>query len=239
MTSNPVSTRERDTLRKAIAERDAAKEVVRLASEAAERGKKLLQSARTKLEQFGDVDDAILKHRAASYKNAAQGGPKPTLALPEELVRRERARDEAASAVAAAKAAHTSLAGEFAASESALRKAESRVSELAGAVLVAETAELGSALTTIWNDLWSTIDNLNALRSALRVTLPPEIIRTLHTFETMDHRMFAGGRNPQSALASQYWKAFHKTLCNSADATEPEPEPNHDGVSSTVVERVA
>jgi hypothetical protein len=38
-----------------------------------------VRSAEKKLAAFGDVDGAILKHRAASFKSAAQGGPTPTL----------------------------------------------------------------------------------------------------------------------------------------------------------------
>jgi hypothetical protein len=229
-------TSQRDALRKAITERDSAREKVRVAGESAECGKQLQRTAQRKLEQFGDVNDAILKHRAASFKSAAQGGPKPSLALPEDLVRRERARDEAASAVAAARAAHGSLVGELAEAQAALRKAETAVSELAGQILIAETAERGSALMAIWNDLWATIDALNALRST-GVQLPREVVRTLQSFEGMDHRQFPGNRNEQLARAVQHWKAYRQTLCKSADATEP--DPINDGISSAVVERVA
>jgi hypothetical protein len=215
-------TSQRDALRKAIVERDAAKEKVRVAGESAEFGKQLLQTAQRKLEQFGDVDGAILKHRAASFKGAAQGGPKPSLGLPDDLVRRERARDEAASAVAAARAAHGSLVGELAEAQVALRKTESNVSELAGLVLIAETAEQASALPTIWNDLWATIDALNGLRST-GVQLPREVVRTLQSFEGLDHRQFPGNQNQRLARAVQHWKAYRQTLCKNADATQPDP----------------
>jgi hypothetical protein len=237
MTSNPVPTSERAALRKAIAEREAAKEAVRVAGETADRSAEQVRNAVKKLAGFGDVDDAILKHRAASFKSAAQGGAKPSLALPEDLVRRERARDEAASAVAAAKAAHASLASELAAAENVVRKAESKVSEMAAEILVAVAAEPGRALTELWNVLWGTIDALNALRASLLVKLPPEIIHTLQSFEAMDHRQFPGGRNEQLARAIQHWKAYHSGLCKNADAAEP--NPINDGVSSAVVERVA
>jgi hypothetical protein len=229
-------TSQRDALRNAITERDAAKERVRVAGESAEHGKQLLRTAQRKLEQFGDVDGAILKHRAASFKSAAQGGPKPSLALPADLPKRERGRDEAASEVAAARAAHGSLVGELAEAQAALRKAETTVSELASQVLIAETAERASALPTIWNDLWATIDALNALRST-GVQLPREVVRTLQSFEGMDHRQFPGNRNNQLARALQHWKAYRQYLCKNADAAEP--DPINDGMSSAVVERVA
>jgi len=237
MTSDSVSSDERAALRQAIAERDTTKEVVRVARDSIDRSTEQVRSAERKLAAFGDVDDAILKHRAASFKSAAQGGPKPTLALPENLVRRERARDEAASAVAAAKAAHASLTGELAAVEKALHSAEFKVSETASEVMAAGVIEPGRALTRIWTDLWGTIDMLNALRASLRVKLPPEIVRTLDSFGAMDHRQFPGGRNEQLARAGQHWRSFHAALCRSADAAQP--DSIHDGVPPSAVERVA
>jgi hypothetical protein len=192
MTSESISTDERAALRTALADRDAAQEAVRVARESNERGGEQVRSAEKKLAAFGDVDGAILKHRAASFKSAAKGGPAPSLALPEELVRRERARDEAASAVAAAQAAHSSLARELAAAERALQSAEFKVSETAREVLAAGVIEPGRALTRIWSDLWGTIDLLNGLRASLRVKLPPEIIRTLDGFASMDYRLSIG-----------------------------------------------
>jgi hypothetical protein len=240
MTPRPALTTEREVLKRAIHERDTVKEALRVASETAAKAKELLRAAQAKLAAFGDVNDEILKHRAASYKSAAQGGPKPTLSLPEELLRRSRDRDDAASAVAAVQAAHASLAGELAAAESALHKAESKVSEKASEVLAAGAAEPGRALTEIWNEMWSTIDALNALRLALRVKVPADIVRTLQSFEAMDHRQFPGGRNAALATAAQHWKAYHAALCADADATAPDSiDGDGDASSAAVVERVA
>jgi hypothetical protein len=237
MTSDSVCTGERAALRKAIAEQDTTKDAVRVAHDSTNRSAEQVRSAEKKLAAFGDVDSAILEHRAASFKSAAQGGPKPTLALPDDLVRRERARDEAASAVAAAKAAHASLAGELAAAEKALHRAEFKVSEAANHVLVAGAIEPGGALTRIWSDLWATIDMLNGLRASLHVKLPPDIVRTLESFGAMDHRMFAGGRNDQLTRAGQHWRSYHTALCKCADATQP--DLTNERVSSAVINRVA
>jgi hypothetical protein len=235
-TSNPASTSERLALRQAIALVEVTKEKVEVAGKSSERGKQFLRDAQRRLEQFGDVDAEIRDVRTTSFKNAAKGGPKPSLALPADLLKRERARDEAASAVAAARAAHGSLVGEFAEAQAALRKAESKVSELADQVLVAEIAEQGSALMAIWNDLWATIDALNGLRSA-GVQLPRQVILTLQSFGGMDHRQFPGNRNPQLARAVQHWKAYRDALCQSADATQPNPIDG--GVTPAAAERVA
>jgi hypothetical protein len=235
MTSNPVSATQRAALRTAIAEREAAKEAVRVAEGSAERAKQLLRSAEAKLAAFGDVDGQILKHRAASFKAAAKGGPKPSLSLPTDLLKRERARDETAAEVAAAKVAHASLVGELAEAQASLRKAESRVSELAGHVLAVEMSEQGTSLTAIWNDLWATVDSLKGL-SLSGVQLPREVIRTLQGFEAMDHRQFAGNHNTQLARAVLYWKAYRHALCKGANATEPRPI---DGDEPPAAERAA
>jgi hypothetical protein len=230
---NPASSTERAALRQAIAARDAAKEKVGLAEASAQSGKRMLQAAQGKLDKFGDVNGAILRHRAASFKDAAKGGPKPSLALPADLLNKERARDEAASEVAAAKAAHQSLIGELADVQSALRNAERNVSELAGRVLIAETAEAGSALTEIWHDLWETVDSLKGLASL--VQLPREVAQTLQSFDAMDHRQWPGNHNTQRAQAASHWGAYRLALCTSADATKP----FDDGSTPAAVERVA
>ena len=230
---NPASSSERAALREAIAARDALKEKVGIAEASAQRGKQMVQAAQGKLDKFGDVNGAILRHRAASFKDAAKGGPKPSLALPADLLNKERARDEAASEVAAAKAAHKSLVGEFAETQSALRNAERNVVELAGQVLIAETAEGGIALTAIWADLWETVDSLKGLASL--VQLPREVAQTLESFDAMDHRQWPGNRNTQRVQAASHWRAYRLALCTSADATEPKPI---DGASSAV-ERAA
>jgi hypothetical protein len=233
-------TTERDELRKAITEREVARETFRVSSETAAKAKELLKAAQAKLAAIGDVNEEILNCRAASFKRAAQGGPKPSLSLPDDLVRRSRARDDAAATVAATQAAYASLSGELATAEVALHKAEAKVSEKASAVLVAGAAEPGRNLNAIWNELWATIDALNALRLALRVKLPADIVRTLQSFEAMDHRGFPGGRNAALATAAQHWKAYHAALCADAEAQAP---TSHDGdgnaSSAAVVERVA
>jgi hypothetical protein len=78
---------------------------------------------------------------------------------------------------------------------------------------------------------------LNALRTSLRVKLPPEIVRTLDGFASMDHRQFAGNFNGQLAKAAQHWRSYHAALCKSADATQP--DLNDESASSAVLNRVA
>ena len=214
-------------LSKAIAERDAAREALRIASEASQRGRELLQAAEDKLRSFGDVDGAILTHRARSFKSAAQGGSKPSLALPDDLLKRERGRDEAASAVAAAQAATESLAADAARSEKALRQAERQVSERAVEILVAEGIDVAATLRAAWQDVWEKLDALNALAGAsvlAPVRLPPDVIKLLQTLSAFDHRQFAGGHNAALSQAREHWRNRHAELCRDADSEMPEDD---------------
>jgi hypothetical protein len=220
MTTLP--TNPRDALRNAIESRDTAKEKLRVATASAERAKAQVAELDTKLRAFGDVDAAILKHRASSFKAAAKGGPKPSLALPADLLTREKGRDETVAALQAARAAHADLVGAFANAQASLRSAEWNVSELAGKVMIAETLDQGSALTEIWTSLWAKIDSLRALSSS-GVKLPLEIQNVVRGFDALDHRQFAGGRNPQLAQAITYWQRYRAALSHSADANGPEP----------------
>lgn len=241
MISNPVPPNPaRETLRKAIAGRDTAKEAARVAGEAAQRGKELLRSVEAKLAAFGDVYAAILKHRAASFKTAAQGGPKPSLALPNDLLKRERGRDEAASAAAAAQAAHTSLVAELETAQKVLQRAEDLVSEVAGAIISEEAIKQAAALKAAWGSVWHLVDTLNSLRGVPTSSpLPADAVRLLQLIAgRFDHRQFPGNFNVAVQQAGDRWRAWHRALCENADAEMPVPELVGDGASS-ILERVA
>lgn len=224
----------RETLRKALAGRDAAKEAVRVASEAATRGKELLQGAEAKLAAFGDVDAAIVEHRAASFKSAARGGTKPSLVLSDDLLKRERGRNDAASAVAAAKAAHTSLVAELEEAEKVIGRAEAVVAEGAATILQEEAIKQAAALNAAWSSVWQLTDVLNALRGVpTALPLPADAIWLLNLIAGFDHRQFAGGRNTALGLAGERWRTWQEALCKSADAGRPD----FDG--DRAIERVA
>jgi hypothetical protein len=213
----------RARLRAAVTARDAAREAVAKASAAADASKALLMAEDRKLKSFEDVEDAIVQHRAASYARAAKGGAKPSLELPADLLKRERLRDEARAAFRAAKAAYDGLFGELADAENVLRKSERLVSEAAVAILTAEGAAQGASLTDIWNNLWATVDSLNALRS-FGAQLPRPTILALQTLAQHDHRQFTAAGNTALARAREGWKARHDALCKNADAEIPKQE---------------
>jgi hypothetical protein len=232
----------RSTLRSAIVECNVAKERMQRAKQTVQRARELLKGSEEKLTAFGDVDALILKHRADKIKRAATGGPAPDMSLPDDLVARRTMRDEAREHVAAAKAAHESLVADLGQAESAVRKANLRVSECAIEILVAEGAIQAAALKSAWKNLWDTFDELSALagcwwpgnESPRPTRLPADAIQVLQATAQYDHRQHPGGSNAALKQAGERWRAWHERLCSDADAKFVD-----DDASSGTVERVA
>jgi hypothetical protein len=216
-------------------------ERLHVAQQAESRGGELMEAAKHTLAGYGDIDAAIIQHRATKFKHAAAGeGPAPDMRLPDDLAKRRQQREDARDVLAAAKAAHDSLAGELAQAETAMRKAEARVSEQAVAVLVEEANAQAAALKATWQTLWATVDALNALAASWLpgpVRLPPDVVATLQLLAGYDHRQFAGNFNTGLKRAGERWRAWHRALCNDADAEMPETV--EDNIRSTVIHRVA
>jgi hypothetical protein len=215
-------------LREAIKERSTDNQAVNVCQEAAKQAQQLLTAAQKRLDAFGDIDAKILDHRAKSYKQAALGGPKPELTLPKDLQAQAHQRDEAASAVAAAASAHSTLTRELEAAQRDLVQSDLQVVRAAEQVLIAEHATgRGEALADFWECIWATVDALEGLRTI--VQLPAPLVQTLQSFQMRDYRQFAGGRNSQKAVAVSYWTAFRSALCDDAEATGPKKKTkSHD-----------
>jgi hypothetical protein len=214
-------TRARFSLRSAIIERNAAKERLDLAQQAAERGHALLLDAENRLEKFADVDAEIVAFRAERFREAAtscRGAPPDSLALSPTLIAKERRRDEARGAVAAAKAAHASLVADVGYAEKAVRKAEQEVSGIAVEILIAEGTRKAAALRTLWRELWETQDAVSALLGARLGSLPAEAVALVQSIAGLDHRQFPGGRNASLVAAGAAWRRWHAALCADADA---------------------
>jgi hypothetical protein len=237
----PAPPERRAALRAAIAERAVAEEQLRRAQQAEKRGHDLLDAAEAKVAVLGDVDDLILGHRADKIKQAAAGGPAPNMSLPDDLVERKAASDEAQAVLAAAKAAHQSLVADVAQAEAANRKAELKVSGCAVEILVAKGMLKAGALKLAWGKVWE----LNALAGCWwpgagaprRTELPAAAIRPLQVTAQYDHRQFAGNFNSGLKRSGERWRAWHAALCRDADAEMPEIV--HDGASSTAVDSAA
>ncbi|WP_050405468.1 hypothetical protein [Bradyrhizobium embrapense] len=89
-------------------------------------------------------------------------------------------------------------------------------------------------LTSIWSDLWKTVDSVNGLLSS-GVGLPAELVVTLRKFQAIDHRQFAGNHNGQLVQAISYWKAYRLALWNNADASGPELVEDQDASAAESV----
>jgi hypothetical protein len=220
---HPVRTR----LGRAIVARDSRKGQLDAAQAAEQRGRELLDAAEAKLAAFGDVDAEIVEFRAAKYRVAATGGAPPnSMALPAPLIAKERARDEARGAVAAAKAAHESLVTDLEQAEKVLRQAEAEVGALAAEILSAEGIEIAAALRVAWSSVWQKMDQLGALTSSwlpdaqgLRpARLPPDVVALMQGVAAFDHRQFPGGRNPSLLKAGANWRRWFAALCTDPDA---------------------
>ena len=236
---SPVASKppaQRAELQDAIARRQAAEEQLSLAQQAESRGSELLEAAQTKLASFGDVDAAIVQHRAAKFKNAATGGPAPDMSLPDDLAKRRHGRDEARDVLAAAKAAHDSLVADVAQGQKALKRAERLVGDAAQAILNREAALLAANLKASWASVWHLFDTLSALPGSSQ-QLPADAVNILRMLPGIDHRQWAGGRNAALARAKERWKAWFEALLK--DGAAPMPELVDDGVSSAPVNRVA
>ena len=232
----PVPPGQRVALQAAIAARLAAEGRLRLAQQAESRGFELLDAVEAKLAAFGDIDTAIIQHRAAKFKNAAAGGPAPDMCLPDDLATRQTRRDEARDALNAAKAAHESLVADVAQAQKALQRAERLVDEAAQAILAQEAALLAANLKASWASVWHLFDTLSALPGSSE-QLPAEAVRILRMLPGIDHRQWAGGKNPALARARERWKTWFAALLT--DANAPVPDLVDDGVSSAPVNRVA
>ncbi len=216
----------RAALRGAIAEREAAKARHHHTEQAEQLGRELHSASERVLIAFGDVDAAIVQHRAEEFKRAATGVPLPDASLPDNLVARRTMRDEARQHVTAAKAAHENLVADLSQTESAVRQAGRKVATAAIDILAAEGARRATALNAAWNDVWRQYDRLSALadcwldcaESSLPITLPPDIVKLLQTIGALDGRAFPDGRNHVAAHAGEVWCCWFEALLTDAEA---------------------
>jgi hypothetical protein len=175
---------------------------------------------------FCDVDATIVLHRAEALKQAAAGVSSSDTSIPDCLIARQTIRDEARKQVIAAKAAHESLVADLGRADGALQRAKRIVSIAATGVLIAEGAEQAIALKAAWNDAWRQYDWLSALadcrlhyaEASVPIMLPPDIESLLRNMASLDARIFADGRNDESAHAGEVWCRWFESLLTDAEA---------------------
>jgi hypothetical protein len=219
--------RRRTALRRAIAERKAAKARQHRAEQAEQLGRELLTVAEQALLAFADVDLRLVQHRAEEFKRAATGVPSPDFSLSEDLVTRQMKRDEAREQVIAVEATHESLVADLGHADSAVRQAERIVAKAAIDVLIAEAVKQATEMKAAWNGLWRQYDQLSALadcqlqcaEASSSITLPNDTVTLLQTMAALDERELAD-EGTYAASAGEIWCRWFKALLTDADAEE-------------------
>jgi hypothetical protein len=219
--------RRRAALRRAIAERKAAKARQHHAEQAEQLGHQSLTEAEQALLAFADVDVSFVQYRAEEFKRAATGAPLSDFSLSEDLVTRRTKRDKAREQVITAKALHESLVADLSHADSALRLATHQVANAAIDVLVAEAVKQATELKAAWNGAWRQYDLLCALadcqlqcaEAPSAITLPPDAVTLLKTMAALDERARAD-EGTYAASAGEVWCRWFKALLTDADAEE-------------------
>jgi|ERR1700722_5671373 hypothetical protein len=219
--------RRRAALRRAIAERKAAKARQHHAEQLEQLGREALTVAERALLAFADVDMSLVQHRAEEFKRAATGVPLPDFSLSEDVVTRQMKRDEAREQIIAAEATHESLVAHLGHADSAVRQAERIVAKAAIDVLIAEAVKQATELKAAWNGLWRQYDQLCALadcqlqraEASSSITLPHDTVTLLQTMAALDERELAD-EGTYAASAGEVWCRWFKALLTDADAEE-------------------
>jgi hypothetical protein len=219
--------RRRAALRRAIADRKAAKERQHHAQQAEQLGRESLTVAEQALLAFADVDMSLVQHRAEEFKRAATGAPLPDFSFSEDLVTRKTRRDEAREQVIATKATYESLVADLSPADSAVRRADQTVANAAIDVLIGEAVKQATELKAAWNRAWKQYDQLCALadcqlqcaKASSSITLPHDTVTLLQTMAALDQRQLAD-EGTYAASAGEGWCRWFKALLTDADAKE-------------------
>ena len=219
--------RRRAALRRAIAERKAAKARQHRSQQAEQVGRELLTVTEQALLAFADVDLTLVQHRAEEFKRAATGVSLPDFILSEDLVILQMKRDEAREQVIAAEATHKSLVADLGHADSAVRQAERIVAKAAIDVLIAEAVKQATEMKAAWNGLWRQYDQLSALadcqlqcaEASSSITLPNDTVTLLQTMAALDERELADD-GTYAASVGEIWCRWFKALLTDVDAEE-------------------
>jgi hypothetical protein len=209
---------ERNALRAAIAELDAAKTRHHQGMEAEQRAGELHVASERMLALFGEVDLIVARQRIEEEKHAAINEPF-----------RDHVREKSRERARATKAAYKSLSADLSHAELAVQESGQKVVTAAIEVLIAEGFRQANALEAAWNELWRQYDRLSALADCeLRHTagthplkLAPEIVKLMEMIAAVDSRRFPAGRNHLAARAGELWCRWFEALFANAEAEAP------------------
>jgi hypothetical protein len=219
--------RRRAALRRAIADRKAAKARQHQAEQAEQVGRESLAVAKRALLAFADVDMSLVQHRAEEFKRAAMGAPLPDLRLAKDLITHQMSRDEARDQVIGAETTLESRVADIGRADSAVRDADRIVAKAAIDVLIAGAVQQATEMKVAWNGLWRQYDQLRALadcqlqcaEASSRITLPNDTVTWLQTMAALDERELAD-EGTYAASSGEVWCRWFKALLTDADAEE-------------------
>ncbi len=214
------STGSRSALSAAIQRRDAAKEKLRLASEALERARQAAQEAEAAQARYADLDERIGKARAEMVRED-RSGP-----LPGELIAERDQRRQARERTEEAQSALAVLAKEHEATVAALAVAERAASSAAWTTIGTEAADrLASELLAAKHQFWRLEASARALDQSIgvhaagevRLMLGPRMLKLFEALNAQPVPTVVGNEKDPFTQAVKGWLETHRTLL--ADAT--------------------
>jgi hypothetical protein len=218
-------TQPREILRAAIAERDEWQRRVEVATATLARATDLLREAESRLAEFSAVDEEIVSHRADKIKDwAGSGGKKPNATLPENLIARRKARNEASEDVACAQFAAKSLADDLDAAKATLASAACSTRDVTLSVVFEEAEVIAARLAAAKREMW---DLASQLRGLAQIWLPNGTDQTLKPIQlpsqvlsslTSEEPQTPPNQRPE-AKQEAAWRSFHTALLADPEVT--------------------
>jgi hypothetical protein len=214
----------REILRNAITERDLRQKRFDAAEVALARAELMLCEAEQNLSTFADVEEQIASHGANIVMASIGTGDKSAnLSLPETIVARRTARDEAREIVATAKSAHKTLSNEQDAAKAPLAEANSSVCQASQLVMIEDAERIAARLQSAKREVW---DLAAQLRGLSELWLPDKTTQSLRPFPLSPSIVDTiGTQEPQYAFAARpevkhttTWRSFYTELVVNPEA---------------------
>lgn len=171
------TTKARDALRQALADRDRARAAADEAKSALARADGVVAQSTKEVARAKAKRDAAESEHAGEIAGAIRRGASPNATLPPSVVEAQRTLAEAESRHRAASAARATLAAELMGAEQAAKQTETAARTAAYGVIIAEARPLAARIIAASAELLSTFDTLMGFdglgRHVVAGSLPP------------------------------------------------------------------
>jgi hypothetical protein len=215
------TTNPRDALRTAISARGTAATTEANAARAAVRAKQMLEDAERELSTRAGVDEEIAAHRADEIRGwAANGGKRPSDALPPHLAAKKESKINAEAKVSAARSTHELLNKELVAASGRHQDEQENVRRAAAAVMTAEAASLVEGLWRAKEAVWALTDKLTAL-GYVRINPKQPIALPQGTIEALGAQppMLASNVPKPVTIQRERFEKYLAALCDNPEAS--------------------